>query len=331
LNAQLHKQDNILILIQILRRGEYWQMHLRAASNLLVSLTTLKPKIPTSFFEQPGSKSKGLETPRNASFGDRVGPDTIDENAIDTIVGAFVALDIISSASTRSPSLLRADHKHWLRDRNIQIHHSIGCDTRVMLLISQISALEEWKMGCEASGSLSIMELSKRASWIETALEDFLNENASKVEAAIPALKMRYPTVIPAPSTSELNGRLVSSIFALSAITYLHVVISGAYPELNEIRLNVFKTVLAMNNLPDPRLLRCMVWPFCVTGCLAPKELEGELRDLAASASASETSVGGLWKSLKIMEDCWQRRDQNAGSQDWTTAMSRLGNQILLF
>ena len=306
-------------------------MHLQAASSLITSLTTLQPKISTSFLGPSTCKSKGVEISQNVSFGDRVRSGTINENAIDTIVGAFIALDILSSSSTRSPSLLRADHKYWLRDKNIQICPLTGCSVSVMMLISQISGLEEWKRECEARSSLSIMKLSKRASCIETALEDLIGGNSSKVEAAIPALKMKHPTVIPTPSTSELNSSVVSSVFAHSAVTYLHVVVSGAHPELNEIQQSVSKTLLILKALPDPQLLRCMVWPFCVTGCLAVREQENELRNLAIAAGASERGPGALWNSLKFMEDCWQRRDQNAASQDWTAAMSRLGSKVLLF
>lgn len=297
---------------------------------MITSLITLENKISTPFFEHPKSRSTVLEISR-ASAGDRTGPDDVKKNAIDTVVTAFVALDILSSASTRSPSLLRADHKHWLSNRSVKMHHVIGCDVSVMLLISQISGLEEWKKGCEVRGRLSIMELSSRTGCIETLLEDIISANLLKAQAAIPSLKVRYPTGIPAPDTSELNNRLFSTVFALAAITYLHVVVSGAHPELNEIQQSVSRTILLMKSLPDPRLLSYVVWPFCITGCLAAKELENELRGLAKSAGVSKMGLGGLWKSLKIMEDCWKARDQNKGSQDWTAAMSRLGDKVLLY
>jgi hypothetical protein len=105
--------------------------------------------------------------------------------------------------------------------------------------------------------------------------------------------------VIPVPATSTLNSQVVSSIFALSAITYLHTVVSGAYPDLNEIQQSVFRTMKVLVNLPDPGLLRYIVWLFCVTGCLASKEIQGELRQLARSAGASETGAKGFWNSLQ--------------------------------
>jgi hypothetical protein len=308
-------------------------MHLQAASSLMTPLSLLKPKTSTVCFEQSVSKTKLAMTQPNAIVEDRFGVDT-NQNAIDTLVGAFVALDMLPPASTRTPSLLRADYKHWLSDRNIQMHHLMGCNVTVMLLISQISELEQWKREWEARNSLSIMELSKRASSIEAALVDFIAGDSSNVREAISALNLKCPTVIPTPNTTELNNRVISSVFACSAITYLHVVVSGTHLELNEIRQSISQTLLVLKSLPNPQLLRYMVWPFCITGCLVSHELENELRDMAILAGASETGplgTMGLWKSLEIMEDCWNRRDQNGGTQDWTAAMSRLGNKVLLF
>jgi hypothetical protein len=298
---------------------------LQAASTLITSLATLKFKDSNVAFEQLESSLTKDEIPVNAST-DYAGPETVRYNAIDTLVGTFVALDILSSASTRSQSLFRADYQHWLSDRNIQMHHLIGVDKCIMLLISQISALEEWKRECEANRCLSIKELSNRASSIETALDDFIKRNSLELQAAIPILKMRSPTVIPVPASSKLNSQVVSSVFALSAVTYLHTVVSGAHPGLDEIQKSVLRTMTVLGNLPDPALLCYMVWPFCVTGCLASKEIQGELRELAHSAGASKTGARGLWKSLQVIEASW-----DGGTRDWAAAMSRIGDKVLLF
>ena len=52
----------------------------------------------------------------------------------------------------------------------------------------------------------------------------------------------------------------ITELFALSAITYLHVVLSGAYPELD--------TIYDFKDLADTKSLH-LVWPFCISGCLA--------------------------------------------------------------
>ncbi|KAE9367448.1 hypothetical protein N431DRAFT_513816, partial [Stipitochalara longipes BDJ] len=297
-----------LIFCELFRGEDNCQMHLHAVSSLIYPLALTRPKISTLSLEH--------------------------QNAIDTIVGEFVALDILWAASTRSPSLLRTDYKQWLRDRNIELQYLIGCDVAVMLLISQISELEQWKTEFISRNRLSIMELCKRAGIIEKALVDFITINSSNVKEAISALKSKNSTLIPTPNTTELNIHVISSVFALSAVTYLHVVVSGTHPELFEIQQSISQTLLILKSLPHPQLLRHMVWPFCITGCLVSRELENELRDMATLAGASKSGhfgTMGLWKSLKIMEDCWNRRDQNGMCQDWTAAMSRLGNKVLLF
>jgi hypothetical protein len=295
-------------------------MHLQAASSFVISLATSNHDVSS----HRACSSAGNESQREATYGDRDA--TMKENAIDAVLGVFVALDILSSASTRTPSLLKANYQHCLSERNIQTDHLIGCDPSVICRISEISALDVWKEECKAAHSLSIMELSKRARGIEAALEDFIDRNALDTQTDIPTLK----TTIPTPSSSKFNSRFVSEIFAMSAITYLHVAVSGAHPDLTEIQRSVSRTILAMRGLPDPRLLRCIVWPFCITGCMAVKEVQNELRDLALCAGANERDPGSLWQALKIMETCWNARDQIGGSQDWTAAMAKLSNKVLL-
>ncbi|KAE9364269.1 hypothetical protein N431DRAFT_355272, partial [Stipitochalara longipes BDJ] len=319
-----------LIFCEVFEGGNDWQMHLLAASSLITSLT--KPNHDLSL-DQLASSSKGIESLKDTILGEK--RNTATQTTMDMVIGTFVALDILSSASTRSPLQLQASHQHQHQnppnDKIIKTKHLIGCDESVMCLISRVSILEEWKKGCEAKGALSIMELSKRASCIETELEDFASRNALDMQMAIQAWKMRGPcsTAIPSPPTSHQTSRIISSIFALSAITYLHVVVSGAFPDLAEIQQSVSKTLLAMKSLPNPQLLRRIVWPFCVTGCLSPKDAECDLRELALSAGASESDPGSLWQALRIMEYCWGRRDKNE-PHDWTAAMSQLGTRVLL-
>lgn len=47
----------------------------------------------------------------------------------------------------------------------------MGCENAVMVLISEISVLQEWKVGEQGKGSLSIWALVDKARWILEALE----------------------------------------------------------------------------------------------------------------------------------------------------------------
>jgi hypothetical protein len=67
---------------------------LQATSTLITSLATLKSKDSKVAFEQPVSNLTNIKIPVNASV-DCAGPETVSDNAIDTIFGTFVALDIL--------------------------------------------------------------------------------------------------------------------------------------------------------------------------------------------------------------------------------------------
>jgi hypothetical protein len=149
-----------------------------------------------------------------------------------------------------------------------------------------ISLLDNWRKEAEKSHKLSMIELVKRGMQIENCLRERLND----IEK-LPRMDSR----------SE-----VTKIFALSALIYLYVVISGPYSELQEIKESVARTVIALENV---KLLRNLVWPFCIAGCFA---LEGKqqsvFRNLISNAEMIPSTLGTCLGAFKIVEECWKQR-----------------------
>ena len=87
-------------------------------------------------------------------------------------------------------------------------------------------------------------------------------------------------------------------------MTYLYVVISGAYPELPEVRESVSKTIDAFQSLADPTLLPYLVWPFCISECLALNGQYTIFRDLVSIAGVTQSTIGTCFEAFKIMEEC---------------------------
>jgi C6 transcription factor Pro1 len=56
--------------------------------------------------------------------------------------------------------------------------------------------------------------------------------------------------------------------------------------------------------LSDERLLRSLVWPMCITGCLAEKEQEEWFRGLVMGMSAEVFMFGSARSALRIIERC---------------------------
>jgi len=243
--------------------------------------------------------------------------------AINVLLGSFISFDIISSASTRSTPFLNIDHLQVLGTHEIPLESLIGCRNSVMALILEISLLDKWKKEAQGAHQLSIVDLAKRGGQIHERLRQEL--------AAIEDIPSAGPSscnpsgIIRAPTHPE-----ISKVFALSAVTYLHVVISGAYPELPEIVQSVSETIVAFKSPKDPRLLRSVVWPFCISGCLALEKQHDFFRDLLYRADITQWATGTCFEAFQIMEECWKARITSSESCDWATTMKRRGYYVLL-
>lgn len=298
-------ETNQAASLKLLRGGtDSWQLHLKAASSIIPALTAAR-------------KTSGISTTSaSASYTERLDrgdtPPNGDEIACDFLVGTFIWFDIISCASTRSKPLLENNFEYI---GNIELDKVMGCENWVMILIAKISLLEGWKRDLQKTGRLSVVELSARSSEIEKLLNSGL---ASQTLYAL------CPT---------RHISLITRIFAYSALTYLHTVVSGAHPDLAEIKASVSMTIATFKNLPAPRLLQNLVWPFCVAGCMASRDIEPCCRNLVMAAGEDAKCLGNYWKAFEVIQECWRLREIQGGENkavDWTTAMESLGFQVLL-
>jgi hypothetical protein len=192
-----------------------------------------------------------------------------------------------------------------------------------MILIFEISLLDTWKKEEENAHKLSIAELAKRGSQIEERLRGEL-ANIENTLTKGASSRNTSEVLLTVPSTE------ITKIYALSAMTYLHVVISGAHPELPEIIESVSKTIAGFQSLIDAKLLCNLVWPFCITGCLAREEQHAFFRDLSSAAEITGPTVGTSLEAFQIMEECWKARKTYSFSCDWVSIMNTRGHRVLL-
>jgi hypothetical protein len=245
------------------------------------------------------------------------------ESAINLLLGSFVSFDIISCASIGSTPFLEINHLFVLATLGINMESLTGCRNPVMALIFEISLLDRWKREAQNARKLSIVDLAKRGGQIEERLRQELAhiDNVSTTQL----LSSNSSGISQAPTRTEFN-----KIFILSAITYLHVVISGAHPELPEINESVSETIAAFKRLKDLRVLQYLVWPFCVSGSLALGEQQSFFRDLASAAEINQSTVGVCFEAFNIMEECWQSREAGSNSCHWVSIMEKRGYYVLL-
>lgn len=193
----------------------------------------------------------------------------------------------------------------------------MGCQNEVMLLIAKAVALDAWKKESKEQGKLSMVQLVSRATKVEDDLK------------LVPA-KISPNDCQPGHASTNLCGiNEVTRIFASSALIYLHGIVSGAQPELPEIQENVAKTITMFEHLSDRQWLRSFVWPLCVTG-MAPREQECFFRNLISGMGVESYMFGSARNTMRMIENCWTKREVRAEIWDWETCMNSLDHLGLI-
>lgn len=243
------------------------------------------------------------------------------ECAFKFVLGSLISFDILSSASTRSGLILNINHLQVLETFDISLEMHTGCRDSVMALILEISLLDKWKKEAQGANRLSFVELVKRGD----VLQNRLRQELAEIDPKENPWATRESSSVSADTHPE-----ICKLFILSAITYLQVVISGPYPEVTEVAESVLATIHTFKKLKDPRLLRNLVWPFCVTGCLALEKHYDFFRGLVLRAGITPHTTGVCFEALQIMAECWNARITCSEGHDWASAMQRRGCYVFL-
>ncbi|KAK9244391.1 fungal-specific transcription factor domain-containing protein [Lipomyces tetrasporus] len=248
--------------------------------------------------------------------------------------------DIIASTVLQEQPRLYEYHRSLLSnidgtDPPIDLEAAVGCQNWALLQISEIAVLDAWKQRSKRAGNLDVMELVHRA----TAIKDSLEAHLTRLETD--------PVIIPKEGTSLLDvftadygqqsktpasqSSLVTLVWAHAALVYLFVVVSGWQPASVDVRYHVGRIIeLLARQISPPALLRTMVWPFCVAGCLAEPTQEAHLRGMV-EALQPPSVFGTVRKALEIMENVWRNRDAgDAASHDLATCFRSQGDLVLL-
>jgi len=181
------------------------------------------------------------------------------------------------------------------------------------------------------------MELVHRATVIKESLEAHLTrletnpEIISKDGSNLLDIFSLTDDYYQQSKTPANQSSLVTRVWAHAAFVYLFVVVSGWQPASVDVRYHVGRIVeLLTYQISPPELLRTMVWPFCVAGCLAEPAQEAHLRGMAL-ALQPHSVFGTVRKALQIMENVWRNRDSgDAASRDLATCFSGQGDLVLL-
>jgi hypothetical protein len=257
-----------------------------------------------------------------------------DEVLLKFLMAVFTWIDITGAVSLGSSPFLAEHHERLLgsTDPPLRLDKIGGIQNKVLIIIGKIASLDAWKRTSQSNGTLSIIELVKRATLLETELKQALD--AFTKDRTIPPVYDQPG--LPYLTPLSVHSDYVTEFYSRSALTYLHVVVSGAYPELPEIRENICTTMEMLRRIAHPLLPRSMWWPMLITGSQALEEDEQKLvRNIIAGAGINEASIGFGYNVLKILEECWRRRRMNEpiaplGDGYWGDVMTSLHFKLML-
>lgn len=80
---------------------------------------------------------------------------------------------------------------------------------------------------------------------------------------------------------------VVTYIFSCAAVIYLQTSVTLS-PSVFHLRDPLQDVISAMRMIPDPRMVRGLVWPLCVAGCVASTSPDQEFFRTAAAAAIQE-------------------------------------------
>jgi C6 transcription factor Pro1 len=307
-----------------------WQKHLLAAPDLHVFLRTYC--IPQLLLSNPGTFSRFHNS--SSPSDDSSSLSFVDHAAMEFFSGVIIWFDILGSASMG----LRPQYADICaaalgdQDSKVQLQDLMGCENWAMTTIREIAVLEDWKRQMEKDSVFSVRELVRRAGSIEQRLEAGVAAVIERLSQYSSHRGLGKKNLSDTSSTSLVVSSITQT-FACASRVYLNVLISGPNPNLPEMRESVSRTLAGLNALPDPQLIRNVVWSFCIAGCMAARDQEQSFKDLASAARIDQYTFGTAWKALEVMETCWMMRRLPGTEQndcDWFSAMKTLGSHVIL-
>ncbi len=336
----LHGAVRIMASIMQMQRFEIvissfhnWQTHLNAALVLFRQLldSAVESGEPNSSFDAV-MRRLGPSSSSSWSWPSQSDQVPSAEQAAFRFSSTLVILDdIIASTALQEQPRLYENHRSLLGgiegtdDPPINLEAVVGLKNWTLLQIGEIAALEAWKQRCKTAGNLDVVELVHRA----TTIKESLVAHLIRLETD--------PAIVPKENSSLLDvftpppsqSSVVSRVWAHAALIYLSIVVSGWQPASVDVRYHVSRVIELLKRQTSPALLRTMVWPFCVAGCLAEPAQEPHFRGMV-EVLQPPSIFGTVHKALEIMENLWCNRDTDVATRDIATCFRTQGDLVLL-
>ncbi|KAI7483432.1 hypothetical protein KC351_g5146 [Hortaea werneckii] len=290
----------MLISFELFRGGcNDWRLHLDA-------LTSISALASHTIGRQLEHQSLDVEAKVSDSW---------TQVALRFLIPVLLWFDLLACASTGQAP--RMPYRTLVESSEVDLESTMGCQNWVMGAIGDIAQLNAWKSNRKDCGQLSLPTLVSKSQEIQSTLEHGL-ELLSRSHGLQP-----WNSTVPPKSQ---RTALVTRLFAAGALVQLHAVTSGAYPGISEIRSAVSRAVAIIESIQEPQMVRGLVWPICISACLAETEMQPFFHGVITATFGSRRDFGNCSTILQIIEACWRRREMDQDVEcDWKRGMDDLG------
>ncbi|KIX05433.1 uncharacterized protein Z518_06305 [Rhinocladiella mackenziei CBS 650.93] len=300
-----------LISFELFRGGvSDWQPHLNALASIVAAL------------ENDPANSRQIEG--ETSFQQAGGSMQMEDAALPFLIAVVLWFDLVSCASTGSAP--RLSYTSLMVDHKIDLAGVMGCQNWAMAAIGDLAWLNAWKKFAQQSGALNIRELVVRGRRVEEKLGHGLamldSQNHFELAIVSRTSSGRYPNF----SCSYISI-VVTRVFACAALVQLRTIVSGSFPDLPEVCHAVDRTISALQQVKDPQDMRGLIWPICISGCMAGPSRQSFFESLIKSVLGNgQQDFGNSATILRVMKKCWESRLMDPSQEwDWARAMAEMG------
>ena len=286
-----------------------WEVHLNALASIVHDL-------------EPELHSKD-NTETSGPLVQGAALNSIESAALPFLIAVVLWFDLLSCASTGLAP--RLPYRELIEKRGVNLEDVLGCKSWVMLAIGDLASLNAWKRNARQDGSLSTRELLERSSIIERNLEQGLAMLATH-DALETSERIAHKSSSSHNSDSPEVVVTITRVFASAALVQLHTITSGAFSNVPETRLAVKRTMSALKHVADYQDLRGLIWPLCLSGCMAQPHQQPFFRDLLLRVIGDAgQEFGNCTTVLRILEACWEGRLHDPTQEwNWEKAMTDL-------
>lgn len=297
-----------------------WGIHLRAASTLFEEI--LQQHKTQDDLCHLDTILQAMERPsifEGTNFGFRVW--NTDQAAFQFSSALLIYADVISSVSLRQEPQLQRYHKLFITVADdprphgrtfqhfIKLESYVGCQGRVLILIGKISALEAHRYSSHDGDPIFKEEMTQQAQDIRREIRDIMVAVNGDITSSLRAETRSSAQRLHLQDATQHSHRLTlgTKIWLHAAMIYLETVVNGwdlPSPTISGIVESVLE-VLGETSLELS--LRSLIWPLCVTGCVAMEDQEDKIRSIMSSIGPLK-GFAVAKDALQIVERVWQVR-----------------------